>query len=73
MLIFLRHNLAFLATPKTGTTAVEMALKPHADIIFTKRRKHLNAVRYQRKVAPFLHDTFGKRPRSVAVMRDPVD
>ena len=30
MLIFLRHRLAFLATPKTGTTAVEMALRPRA-------------------------------------------
>ena len=73
MLIFLRHNLTYLATPKTGTTAVEMALKPRAEIVFAKNRKHLNAARYANKVAPFLEDTFGVCPPSVAVMRDPVD
>lgn len=73
MLIFLRHKIAFLATPKTGTTAVEMALKPQAEIIFTKSRKHTTAARYANKVAPFLEDTFGVRPASVAVMRAPVD
>lgn len=73
MLVFLRHNLTFLATPKTGTTAVEMALKPQAEIIFTKNRKHITALRYSNKIAPFLENTFGSRPASVAVMRDPVD
>lgn len=73
MLIFLRHKIAFLATPKTGTTAVEMALRPRAEIIFTRNRKHTTAARYANKVAPFLEDTFGVRPASVAVMRDPVD
>ena len=73
MLIFLRHNLTYLATPKTGTTAVETALKPHAEIVFAKNRKHLNAARYANKVAPFLENTFGIRPPSVAVMREPLD
>ena len=73
MLIFLRHNLTFLATPKTGTTAVEMTLRPEAEIIFAKNRKHLTASRYVNKVAPFLEETFGVRPPSVAVMREPVD
>ncbi|MEQ6248708.1 hypothetical protein ABMC89_07455 [Sulfitobacter sp. HNIBRBA3233] len=73
MLIFLRRKLAFLANPKTGTTAVELALKPKAEIVFGKSRKHLTARRYAVKVAPFLDDTFGVRPEAVAVMRDPVD
>ena len=73
MLIFLRHKLAFLATPKTGTTAVEMALKSRAEIVFSKSRKHITALRYANKIAPFLEDTFDVRPASVAVMRDPVD
>lgn len=73
MLVFLRQNLTFLATPKTGTTAVEMALKPRAEVIFTKNRKHITALRYANKIAPFLEDTFGVRPPSVAVMREPVD
>ena len=73
MLIFLRHNLAYLATPKTGTTAVEMALRRYAEIVFAKNRKHVTAARYARKVAPFLEDAFGIRPDSVAVMRQPID
>lgn len=73
MLIFLRHKLTFLATPKTGTTAVEMALKPRAEIVFSKSRKHITALRYANKIAPFLEDTFGVRPASVAVMREPVE
>ncbi|KIN60209.1 hypothetical protein Z945_1176 [Sulfitobacter noctilucae] len=73
MLVFLRHKIAFLATPKTGTTAVEMALKSRAEIVFSKNRKHITALRYANKIAPFLEDTFGVRPASVAVMREPVD
>jgi hypothetical protein len=72
MLIFLRHRLTFLATPKTGTTAVELALRPRAEIIFARNRKHLTAQRYQNRVAPFLAQTFGVSPETVAVLRDPV-
>ena len=73
MLIFLSQQLTFLAMPKTGTTAVEMALAPFADIVFSNSTKHMNAARYTNKVAPFLQETFGVRPRTLAVMRDPVD
>ncbi len=73
MLIFLERQLAFLATPKTGTTAVETALRPHAEVVFKKNRKHIPAARYANKVAPFLKETFGVRPESVAVIRDPLD
>lgn len=73
MLIFLRHNLAFLATPKTGSTAVEMALRPKAEVIFAKNRKHVTAQRYQMRVRPFLDQTFGVSPQSFAVMRDPIE
>lgn len=73
MLIFLRHNLAFLATPKTGSTAVEMALRPKAEVIFAKNRKHVTAQRYQLRVRPFIEQTFGASPSSFAVMRDPLE
>ena len=73
MLIFLSKKITFLATPKTGTTAVELALKPRAEIVFSRNRKHITALRYARKIAPFLEDTFHVRPASVAVMREPVD
>jgi hypothetical protein len=73
MLIFLEHRLAFLATPKTGTTAVEGALKPRADIIFSKGRKHMTARRFAGKVAPFLKDTYDAQVETIAVMRDPLE
>ncbi|MEP3687087.1 MAG: hypothetical protein ABJN05_08345 [Sulfitobacter dubius] len=72
MLIFLSRELTFLATPKTGTTAVEMALKPEAEIVFSRSRKHLTALRYRRRVLPFLQETFSASPEPLAVMRDPV-
>lgn len=71
MLIFSPQSLAFLAVPKTGTTAVEMALKPKADIIFSKDRKHMPAQRFHARVAPFLARTFNLVPDRMAVMRDP--
>jgi hypothetical protein len=73
MLIFPDCNLTYLAVPKTGSTAVEMALRPRAEIVFAKRRKHMNAQRYRSKVAPFLAETFGIETETVAVMRNPVD
>lgn len=73
MLIFSASRLAYLATPKTGTTAVEIALAPRADIIFGKRRKHMTAQHFKAKIAPFLIHTFGVEAETVAVMREPVD
>lgn len=71
MLIFSAQNLAFLAVPKTGTTAIEMTLRRKADIIFAKRRKHLPAQKFHNRIAPFLEAEFGIRPERIAVMRDP--
>ncbi|MEX0285235.1 MAG: hypothetical protein AB3N23_11550 [Paracoccaceae bacterium] len=71
MLVFSEQNLAFIAVPKTGTTALEMALKPWADITFTKQRKHMTAQRFHRRVAPFLDTQLNLRPERFAVIRDP--
>lgn len=71
MLIFTPQSLAFIAVPKTGTTAVEMALKPKADIIFSKHRKHTTAQRFHNKIAPFLDSALNLRPDRMAVMRNP--
>lgn len=65
------QNLAFIAVPKTGTTAIEMALRPRADIIFGKQRKHLTAQRFHRRIAPFLASAFDLTPDRFAVMREP--
>ncbi|MDK3019057.1 hypothetical protein [Pseudodonghicola flavimaris] len=71
MLVFSQENLAFLAVPKTGTTALELALKPRADVIFAKQRKHITAQRFHKQVAPFLDKCLSIRPERLAVMREP--
>lgn len=71
MLIFSAQKLAYIAVPKTGSTAIDMALKPKADILFTKRRKHMTAQRFHAKIAPFLEKEFGLVLDRFAVMREP--
>lgn len=73
MLIFSDRGLAFLATPKTGSTAIELALRGKADVIFRARRKHVNATKFRNQIAPFMAKSFGVDLTSVALMRDPVD
>ncbi|MCP4826294.1 MAG: hypothetical protein GY892_19595 [Shimia sp.] len=65
--------MAFLSVPKTGTTAYELALRKRADVVFTKRVKHMTIGKYHAKLAPFLKDTYGITPERVAVVRDPID
>lgn len=45
MLISLKHRLAFLTVPQTGTTAIEAAFRKHSQIIFpgSTKIKHTNA------------------------------
>jgi hypothetical protein len=73
MLIFSDPCLAFIAVPKTGSTAIELALRSRADVAFLGRRKHLPARRYESKIAPFLADAFRLYPERIAIMRDPLD
>ncbi len=73
MQIFIKQNLAFLAVPKTGSTAYELALRGEADIVFARRRKHLTAGQFQRKLVPFLADSFDLHPERMAIMRDPIE
>lgn len=71
--IYFKQNLAFLAVPKTGTTAYEMALRGEADIIFAKRRKHMTAGQFQRRMMPFLKEFYKFQPERMAIMRDPIE
>ncbi|SHG48890.1 hypothetical protein SAMN04488044_0894 [Cognatishimia maritima] len=73
MQIYFKQNLAFLAVPKTGTTAYEMALRGEADIIFAKRRKHMTAGQFQRRMMPFLKGFYDLEPERMAIMRDPIE
>ena len=73
MLVFSEQNLVLFSTPKTGSTAMEVALKPWADIAFYKHRKHTPVGRYQRKIAPFLREAFALEPETMAVIRAPLE
>ncbi len=73
MLVCSEQNLVLFSTPKTGSTAMEVALKPWADIAFYKHRKHTPVGRYQRKIAPFLREAYDLTPETMAVIRDPIE
>lgn len=73
MLVFSAQNLVLFSVPKTGSTAMEVALKPWADIAFYKQRKHTPVGRYQRKIAPFLKSAYGLEPETMAVIRAPLE
>ncbi|WP_298857942.1 hypothetical protein [uncultured Sulfitobacter sp.] len=73
MLVFSEQNLVLFSTPKTGSTAMEVALKPWADIAFYKHRKHTPVNRYQRKIAPFLREAYDLTPEPMAVIRAPLE
>lgn len=75
MLITLKHRLAFLAVPKTGTTAIEAALKSHASISFNGMAavKHMRARRFELMMRPYLENLGVDNIQTFAVMRDPID
>ena len=75
MLAFLDARLVLLSVPKTGTTALEVALRPHAAAVLTGHHglKHIELRAFQRFVAPVLDRTGAPRFETVAVLREPVD
>lgn len=73
MQIYFKQKLAFLAVPKTGTTAFEVALRNEADIVFAKRRKHMTAGQFQRRMMPFLREFYDLKPERMAIMRNPIE
>ncbi|PWK62458.1 gamma-glutamyl kinase [Roseicyclus mahoneyensis] len=75
MLLFWKAKLVLLAVPKTGTTALEEALLPHADaaILNPPEKKHVTARRWRNQLAPFFENKGGRRLETMAVIREPVD
>ena len=75
MLVFWKQKLVLLAVPKTGTTALEQALLPHASaaILDPPGHKHISAPQYRNRLSKFFEQR-GNHPMDlVAVMREPVD
>lgn len=75
MLVFWKPKLVFLATPKTGTTAIETALEAMAALAIMRPPplKHTTVQRYHRFLRPYLEDTAGGTFPVVALMREPRD
>lgn len=75
MLVFWEQRLVFLATPKTGSTAIAMALEPLAAVSIQRPPvlKHTNVRRYHRFIAPYLLKAAGEPFTCVALMREPLD
>ena len=75
MLVFWEQRLAILATPKTGSTAIEAALESLAAVSIQRPPvlKHTNVGRFHRYVGPYLEAAAGGPFTVVALMREPRD
>lgn len=74
MLIFFKERLAFLAMPKTGTTAYQTALAPRADMVISDPPllKHAPVYRYNRFIRPMFLNVCDAEMELMAVMREPI-
>ena len=74
MLVFSKAKLVILSVPKTGTTAIEAALAPIADIAVTNPPdlKHAPVYRYNRFFRPMVEKFIGTDVDVAAVIREPV-
>lgn len=75
MLVFWEARLAFLATPKTGSTAIAAALESLATVSIQRPPllKHTTVQDYHRFMGPFLQAASSKPFILVALMREPKD
>lgn len=75
MLVFWEQRLAFLATPKTGSTAIAAALESLAAVSIQRPPllKHTTVHRYRRFIGPFLEAASKDTFTLVALMREPKD
>jgi hypothetical protein len=75
MLVFWEQRLAFLATPKTGSTAIAAALESLAAVSIQRPPllKHTTVHRYRRFIGPFLEAASKDEFTLVALMREPKD
>ncbi len=75
MLVFFEQRLAFLATPKTGSTAIAAALESLASVSIQRPPllKHTTVHRYRRFIGPYLEAASKDTFTVVALMREPTD
>lgn len=75
MLIFWKERLAYLAVPKTGSTALHRAMGGRASMAVRQPTglKHAQLFRFERWVKPYLESQGGTGFETMAVVRHPVD
>jgi hypothetical protein len=75
MLVFWHQQLTMLATPKTGTTAIEAALESMAHLAIQRppQLKHATVRKYHRFIGPWLESAAGRPFTVIATMREPLD
>ena len=74
MLVFSKARLVVLSVPKTGTTAIETALAPHAALVVSDppELKHAPVYRYNRFFRPMVEKFIAADVDIAAVIREPV-
>ncbi|MCA0940656.1 gamma-glutamyl kinase [Salipiger pacificus] len=74
MLVFWKARLVLLAVPKTGTSAYETALGPHASmsVLDPPELKHAPVYRYNRFFRPMFEKMGVEHMELMAVVREPV-
>ncbi|MBE9638174.1 gamma-glutamyl kinase [Salipiger mangrovisoli] len=74
MLVFWKARLVLLAVPKTGTSAYEAALGPHASmsVLDPPELKHAPVYRYNRFFRPMFEKMGAEQMELMAVVREPV-
>jgi hypothetical protein len=75
MLISVEKRLAYLAMPKTGTTAVQKAIHQYCDIRFSRspRTKHMTMRVFERYMMPYLREIGAGDTETFCVIREPTD
>jgi hypothetical protein len=75
VLVFWEARLAFLATPKTGSTAIAAAVESLAAVSIQRPPllKHTTVRRYRRFIGPYLATASNDEFTLVALMREPRD
>lgn len=74
MLVFHSHGLVVFSIPKTGSTALEAALLPHASLAVQAppEHRHMNRRVFAAQWEDMLQDRYARRFDGVALVREPV-
>lgn len=75
MLISTRHQLVFIAMPKTGTRSLEAALTPHSSILIPRDPKviHTTLGQFNQYLRPWLEEKGYLELTTFGVVREPID